>query len=43
MKSNIVKSAAMLGMPENADMNMIFNNMEKLVGHMKEQVEEKEV
>ena len=41
MKSNIVKSAAMLGMPENADMNMIFSNMEKLVGHMKEQVEEK--
>ena len=40
MKSNIVKSAAMLGMPENADMNMIFNNMEKLVGHMKEQVED---
>lgn len=43
MKSNIAKSAAMLGMPENADMNMIFSNMEKLVGHMKEQVEEKEV
>ena len=40
MKSNIVKSAAMLGMPENADMNMIFSNMEKLVGHMKEQVED---
>ena len=43
MKANIVKSAAMLGMPESVDMNVIFSNMEKLVGHMKEQVEEKEI
>lgn len=42
MKTNIVKSAAMLGMPENVDMNVIFGNMEKLVDHMKQQVEEKE-
>jgi hypothetical protein len=43
MKENIAKSAAMLGMPDNVDMNMIFSNMEKLVGYMKEQVEEKEI
>ncbi len=43
MKENIAKSAAMLGMPDNVDMNMVFSNMEKLVGYMKEQVEEKEI
>ena len=42
MKENIVRSASMLGMPPNVDMNMIFSNMEKLIEHMKEQVEEKE-
>ena len=38
MKDHISKSATMLGMPENVDMNTIFTNMEKLVGHMKEQM-----
>ena len=38
MKDHISKSATMLGMPENVDMNTIFTNMEKLVGHMKEQI-----
>lgn len=42
MKENIVRSASMLGMPPNVDMNVIFSNMEKLIEHMKEQVEEKE-
>lgn len=42
MKENITKSASMLGMPENVDMNIIFGNMEKLIEHMKEQVESKE-
>ena len=40
MKQNIVKSATMLGMPENVDMNVIFSNMEKLIDHMKDQVEQ---
>ncbi len=38
MKDHIGKSATMLGMPENVDMNTIFTNMEKLVGHMKDQI-----
>lgn len=38
MKDHISKSATMLGMPENVDMNTIFTNMEKLVGHMKDQI-----
>lgn len=43
MKENITKSAAMMGMPPDLDMNIIFTNMEKLIEHMKEQVEKKEV
>ena len=39
MKQHITKSAAMLGMSEDVDMNVIFSNMEKLIDHMKEQVE----
>ena len=39
MKQHITKSAAMLGMSEDVDMNVIFSNMEKLIDHMKDQVE----
>lgn len=42
MKENITRSATMLGMPPDVDMNVIFSNMETLIEHMKEQVEEKE-
>jgi RNase P/RNase MRP subunit p30 len=42
MKENITRSASMLGMPPDVDMNVIFSNMETLIEHMKEQVEEKE-
>jgi|TARA_B100000925_G_C22006798_1_gene474068 RNase P/RNase MRP subunit p30 len=41
MKEHIAKSAVMLGMPPDMDMNLIFSNMEKLVEHMKDQVEKK--
>ena len=39
MKEKIIQSAQMMGMPQNIDMNMIFNNMSKLVGMMKEQLD----
>ena len=42
MKENITRSAAMLGMSPDVDMNIIFSNMEKLIEHMKEQVVDKE-
>tara|TARA_Y100000022_G_scaffold125115_1_gene108362 strand:- start:193 stop:537 length:345 start_codon:yes stop_codon:yes gene_type:complete len=39
MKDHISRSASMLGMPSDVDMSVIFKNMEKLVDHMREQVE----
>ena len=45
MKERIIESAQMMGMPPNVDMNIIFNNMTRLIEMMKEQLdipEEKE-
>jgi hypothetical protein len=39
MKEKIVESAAMMGMPPNVDMNIIFNNMKKLIEMMREQLD----
>jgi hypothetical protein len=40
MKENISKSASMMGLPPNVDMNIIFSNMEKLIEKMKEQIDQ---
>ena len=39
MKEKIVESAAMMGMPPNVDMNIIFNNMMRLIETMREQLD----
>jgi len=39
MKEKIVESATMMGMPPNVDMNIIFNNMTRLIALMKEQLD----
>ena len=39
MKNRICESAALMGMPENVDMNVIFNNMSALLETMKQQID----
>lgn len=39
MKENIAKSARMMGMPENIDMGIVFNNMDKMLKSMRQQVD----
>ena len=39
MKENIAKSARMMGMPENIDMSIVFNNMDKMLKSMRQQVD----
>jgi hypothetical protein len=39
MKDRIVQSAIMMGMPPNTDMNIILNNMSKMLEVMKEQID----
>jgi Domain of unknown function (DUF1825) len=39
MKENISKSAEVMGLPPNLDMNIIFSNMQKLIEKMKEQID----
>jgi hypothetical protein len=39
MKEKITESASMMGLPPNMDMNIIFNNMNKLIDAMKEQID----
>ena len=39
MKQKISESASMMGLPPNVDMNVIFNNMSKLLDVMKEQID----
>ena len=39
MKEKIVQSAMMMGMPEGTDMNIILNNMSKMLEVMKEQID----
>lgn len=38
MKENISKSAAMMGLPPNVDMNVIFSNMQQLIEKMKDHI-----
>jgi len=39
MKDRISESARMMGLPSNVDMNVIFNNMSKMLEVMKEQID----
>ena len=39
MKKEITESAAMMGLPQNIDMNILFSQMDKMVGAMREQVD----
>ena len=38
MKERIAESASMMGLPQNVDMNVIFNNMSRMLEVMKEQI-----
>jgi hypothetical protein len=39
MKQRIADSAQLMGLPANVDMNIIFNNMTKMLEVMKEQID----
>ena len=39
MKKHITESASMFGLPDNVDMNILFNNMSEAVGNMKQQID----
>jgi hypothetical protein len=39
MKKRIVDSASMMGLPDNVDMNVLFNNMSQAVGVMKQHID----
>ena len=39
MKKEITESAAMMGLPQNMDMNILFSQMDKMVGAMREQLD----
>ena len=39
MKKRITESASMFGLPNNVDMNRLFNQMSEAVGFMKEQID----
>ena len=39
MKEKIINSALMMGMPPNTDMNIILNNMSRMLEVMKEQID----
>lgn len=39
MKENISKSARMMGMPADVDMSVVFNNMDKMLKTMRQQVD----
>ena len=40
MKERITESASMMGLPSNVDMNVIFNNMSKMLEAMRERIDE---
>lgn len=42
MKERILESARLMGMPSNVDINVIFNNMSKLIEMMKDQLDNPE-
>ena len=37
MRENISKAAVMMGMPKNVDMNLVFQNMNQVIGAMRKQ------
>jgi hypothetical protein len=39
MKERIYESASMMGLPSNVDMNVVFNNMSKMLESMKERID----
>ena len=39
MKKHITESAEMFGLPNNVDMNLLFNNMSQAVGIMRQQID----
>ena len=39
MKERIIDSATMMGLPPGTDMNVIFNNMSKMLDVMKQQID----
>ena len=39
MKKRITESASMFGLPQNVDMNVLFNQMGQAVGMMKQQID----
>jgi hypothetical protein len=39
MKSRIIQSAQMMGLPQNMDINVIFNNMTQVVENMRKQID----
>ena len=39
MKQNIIDGAVMIGLPSEADMNSVFNNMSKMLTVMKQQID----
>ena len=39
MKKQLIESAAMFGLPQNIDMNLLFDNMSQAVGVMKQQID----
>ena len=39
MKKRITDSASMMGLPDNVDMNVLFNNMSQAVGVMKQHID----
>ena len=43
MKQKISESAAMMGLDENVDMNVIFGNMSKLIDVMREQIDKNDL
>ena len=39
MKEEIIESASMMGLPSNVDMNLLFNNMNKMVEVIRNQID----
>lgn len=42
MKERIMESAVLMGLPKDTDMNIIFDNMNKLIDAMREQIDKAE-
>ena len=39
MKANITKAATMMGMPKDIDMNLVWKNMNQVIGAMRSQID----